>query len=198
MPTIAQPTYGCNNGHAAPAMIPQGPATPEALCSMNGFVKIGRAETRTHQVTGRGATPEEAAANYFGSLDALEAGYAARAAREALLPPLPSRTERLSRLLACGLEKTTAKGDWRLVDRLTKAVALVLAGRVVPMGDGTYQVRSQTEPETTMYEVSGRACTCPDSRKHEADEQPYRCKHILSYLFVLRLDDQEKASPSGQ
>ena len=190
IPHVPQPV----NGHSAPVSIPPpAPVSTDALCSMNGFVKIGRHETRDHQCTGRGATPEEAAANYFGCVDTLEAGYAARAMRQAPPVPLASRTQRLSLLLACGLEKAVGKHDWKLVERLMKAAALVLAGRVVPLDDGGYQVRSQTEPETTMYEVHGRVCTCPDSRKHEGDELGYRCKHVVSCLFVLRLDEQGKA-----
>ena len=107
MPSVARNERPCN-GHVIPGLIPQGSATPEALCSMNGFVKIGLAETRNHQVTGRGATPEEAAANYFGSLDALERGYADRAQRKGPPPassPPPNREARLAQLLACGTNR---------------------------------------------------------------------------------------------
>ena len=179
--TIPQSTPSVN-GHSAPVSI-------DALCSMNGFVKVGRHETRDHQCTGRGATPEEAAANFFGCMDALEAGYAARAARTAAPPPLASRTQRLSLLLACGIEKALAKQDGKMIERLMKAAALVLAGRVVQLDDGTYQVRSLTEPETTAYIVAGSTCTCQDAKKHEGER--YYCKHATAVAMVARLDAQE-------
>ena len=170
-------------------------AGTDALCSMNGFVKIGRHETRDHQCTGRGATPEEAAAHFFGCMDALEAGYAARAARLAAPPPLASRMQRLGLLLACGLEHSIARNDHKLAERLLKAAAIVLAGGVAQTGEGAYVVRSQTEPEATFYEVAGRACTCADSRR-KSDEKTYRCKHVLAACLVMKLDDQEKEHTS--
>lgn len=181
------------NGHSIPTAIPQGPARlPEAPCSMNGFVKIGKADTRSHQVTGRGATPAEAAANYFGCLDALEAGYAARAARQA---PLASRTQRLSLLLACGLEKAQANDDTQRVERLLKAASLVLADCVSQAPDGCYDVRSQTEPSKTVYRVAARACTCLDAMRHaerHAEESSFWCKHSLAVLFAVKLLLQEQ------
>ncbi len=179
------------NGHAAQTTMPQGTATvPEALCSMNGFVKIGRHETRDHQCTGRGTSPEEAAANFFGCLDALEAGYAARAARQAPPVPLASRTQRLSLLVACGVEKALAVQDTDRVQRLLKATALVLAGCVNQEPDGTYAVRSQIEPEKTVYRVAGRACSCQDARQHAEDTHAL-CKHVLAVFFCRRLSEQE-------
>ena len=185
--TLPQPPASVNGHLLSP---PYNAPVPEALCSMNGYVKIGLAETRNHQVTGRGNTPEEAAANYFGGVEALEAGYAARAARNATPAPLASRTQRLSLLLACGVEKAIGKGDWKLVERLMKAVVLVLAERVVQTGDGTCQVRSQTEPETTVYRVQGRACACQDASQHHTDVS-YWCKHSLSSLMEMKLKEQE-------
>lgn len=181
------------NTHSIPLPSMIAHPTTDALCSMNGFVKIGRHETRDHQCTGRGATPDEAAANYFGCLDALEAGYAARAARQAVPAPLASRTQRLSLLLACGLEKATQAEDWKLVERLIKAAALVLAGRVVQSATSGHQVRSQTEPETTVYEVAGRRCTCQDAKKHEGETPAHLCKHALAACFTVRLATEEAA-----
>ena len=190
--TIPQHPQAVNGQHPTAAGIPHGPALlPEAPCTMNGFVKIGRHETRDHQCTGRGTTPEEAAANFFGCIEALEAGYAARATRTAAPPPLASRTQRLGLLLACGLEKAVGKGDWKLVERLGKAAALVLAGRVVQTEESIYQVRSQAEPETTAYTVAGRDCTCQDARKHETDETAYWCKHTCAAVLFHKLAAQE-------
>ena len=54
MDTVAQTTYGCNNGHAAPAAIPQGPAVlPEAAISLNGYIHVTGLTERI-QVTARG------------------------------------------------------------------------------------------------------------------------------------------------
>ena len=190
MYTVAQTPYACNNGHATPAALPQEPSTPEALCSMNGFVKIGRAETRNHQVTGRGATPEEAAANFFGCLDALEAGYAARAQCETppAAPAPPSREARLAQLLTCGLQRAVTKGDMGLVERLSKAAALVLSGAVEPTERAqALAVRSQAHPDT-WYTVEGLCCSCPDWGKHRAEETPYHCKHLLAAWLHKKLD----------
>ena len=176
----------------------QAPVTsPEALCSMNGFVKIGKHETRSHQVTGRGATPAEAAANFFGCQDALEAGYAAREARATVPPPapvLPSRDERLASLLACGTAKALAASDDDRLERLVKAYLLVAKGMVEEIqidgvGQGAYWVHSQTDPEK-VYAVQGRACGCQDHKRH-AEEPGWYCKHVLAALFVTRLDAEE-------
>ena len=184
-----------------PVPIPQAPATsPEALCSMNGFVKIGRHETRSHQVTGRGSTPAEAAANFFGCQDALEAGYAAREAR-ATIPPtaltLPSRGERLASLLACGTVKALTAGDDDRLERLMKAYVLVAKDMVEEIkldkvGQGVYRVRSQTD-SAMVYTVQGRICGCQDHKRH-AEETGWYCKHVLAALFVTRLDAQEQGA----
>ena len=180
------------NGHSVstPAT-PHAPVSTDALCSMNGFVKIGRHETRDHQCTGRGATPEEAAANFFGCMDALEAGYAARSARQATPAPLASRTQRLSLLLACGLEKAQTQGNTGRIERLLKATALVLAGCVSQETEGAYAVRSQTAPATTAYRVTGRSCSCRDAAQH-TDDSSFWCKHSLASLLTVKLSLQEQ------
>ena len=123
---------------------------------MNGFVKIGKAETRNHQCTGRGSTPEEAAANFFGCLDALEAGYAARAARPA---PLPPRTERLAQLITKGLTCAAEQKDQALLDRISKAAYMVLTHAVEPTERAeALAVRSQANPDT-WYTVEGAQCS---------------------------------------
>ena len=183
--TLPQPTASVN-GHLMPP--PHTAPVPEARCSMNGYVKIGLAETRNHQVTGRGNTPEEAAANYFGGVKALEAGYAARAARNATPAPLASRTQRLSLLLVKGLTCAASRQDQALVDRISKAAYLVLAGAVEPTErDGAWAVRSQRDP-LTWYTVDGEHCSCPDAGKH-----PERgCKHFLAVALWQRLEAQER------
>ncbi len=183
--TIANIPQAVNGQLPTAPMIPRSHGIlPESQCSINGFVKIGRHETRDHQVTGRGQTPEEAAANFFGCVEVLEAGYAARAARAAAPPPLASRTQRLGLLLACGMEK--AVGNTPRIERLLKAAALVLAGCVSQESDGTYAVRSQTDPETTVYHVAGRACSCQDAA-HHADDSTFWCKHTLGALLTIKL-----------
>lgn len=173
------------NGHTTLTTIPQGPATlPEAPCSMTARVLVRAVSCESILITGRGQTGPEAARNLLESCAALKTQAAAP-------PPLASRTQRLSLLLAYGLEKAVGKEDWKLVERLTKAAALVLAGRVVDMGDNTAEVRSQTEPETTTYQVVGHRCTCQDAKKHQAAEQAYYCKHSCAALFFYKLAAQE-------
>lgn len=193
------PLPSISNSINASRLIPQAPATsPEALCSMNGYIKIGKHETRSHQVTGRGSTPAEAAANFFGGIDALEAGYAAREARAkgpSPAPVLPSRSQRLASLLACGMAKALAAGDDDRLERLLKAYLLVLKNMVEEIqidkiGQGVYRVRSQTDP-AKIYLVQGRICNCVDHKRH-AQETGWYCKHVLAALFVTRLDLQEQ------
>lgn len=189
------PLPSISNSISAPVRIPQAPATsPEALCSMNGYIKIGKHETRSHQVTGRGSTPAEAAANFFGGIDALEAGYAAREARATVPPPapvLPSRGERLASLLACGTAKALAASDDDRLERLVKAYLLVVKNLVEEVQidgipQGAYRVHSQTVPGTT-YVVQGRICSCQDHKRH-AEDTGWFCKHALAALFVTRLE----------
>ena len=183
MSTIAQ-TPQVVNGHTVPTTIPQAPALlPEAPCSITMRVPMpGYADHAL--ITGRGQTGAEAAAQWQGSRDAMLAVVTAPA-------PLLSRTQRLSLFLACGLEKALAAQDTGRVQRLLKAAALVLAGCVSQESDGAYVVRSQTEPEKTVYRVVGHACTCQDATRH-ADESSFWCKHALSVLFVAKLDLQEQ------
>ena len=182
MQTIPQPTYGCN-GHVAP-VIPQGPATlPEAPCSITLRVPMpGYADQAL--ITGRGQSGAEAAAQWQSARDGLLAVLAP--------PPTPSREERLSQLLACGLRRATTQEDYSLVERLTKAYILVLRGLVEPTAvAGVYAVRSNTSVET-WYEVSHTTCTCQDYVKRHTPEKSYRCKHIWSLLMYTRLDEREE------
>ena len=185
MHTIAQHTYGCNNGHAAPAAIPQGPAVlPEAAISLNGYIHVTGLTERI-QVTARGHDAAEAAQRLKAGMDAVQATFAPA--------PPPTREARLAQLLTCGLQRAVAKGDMGLVERLSKAAALVLSGAVEPTDSPTVMaVRSQTEPET-WYEVSGTICTCPDSQKHLRNGEKYLCKHALSILIAQRLQTESVA-----
>src|ERR1051326_9223187 len=125
--TLAHPT-DCHNTDADVYLAP-GTALPgEAPTSMNVYVEIpGLGRT---QVTGRGQTGLDAAHQLKSGVDALQALYAAPA-------PLASRTERLATLLACGLGKAAAKKDSALIERLSKAPALVLAGGGEPTDSPT-------------------------------------------------------------
>lgn len=184
--TVAQSQESVNT-HTPPAQMPPGPAIlPEAACAMTARVFVKAISCEPVLVTGRGQTGAEAARNLLESCAALRTQADAP-------PPLASRTQRLSAMLACGLKHAMAHTDQKLVERLLKAAALVLAGSVVHTGEGAYQVRSQTEPTTTFYEVHGRTCSCPDSRRHDEDVAAYRCKHVLAACLVMKLDDQEKS-----
>jgi hypothetical protein len=64
--------------------------------------------------------------------------------------------------------------------RIDKAVALVLAGDVTLLGDGTARVASATDPQRT-YIVNG-SCNCSDY-----DRAPdHQCKHRLAYGILRR------------
>ena len=171
-----------------PPPIPRGPAcTPEALCSMSGNIKVGACDVRSNLVTGRGATPEEAASNFFASRQLLLDGYAALDRPQPPAIPL-TREARLAQILTCGLAKAVANGDYSLVERLAKAVALVLSDAVTPTEIApVFAVRSQKN-EYEWYEVSGKVCTCPDSTKHvKAGDIGYYCKHVLAVIFTAKL-----------
>lgn len=59
------------------------------------------------------------------------------------------------------VERATQKWP-RHADRIRRAAELVLAGNVERVTDEHYRVRSLTSP-TTVYDVRGRVCTCPDN-----------------------------------
>ena len=142
----------------------------EAPCAINARIDV---DGRCCQVTGRGATPEEAAANFRGLLAALQP----------IPAPVLSRAERVGPLLACGLAKAAGAQDWALAERLAKAAVLVLSDAVEPGNRaGLVAVRSQTHPET-WYEVEGKHCTCQDAQRH-ADRA---CKHRLAVMMTAKL-----------
>ena len=178
MPSVARKHHPCNQ-HITPAIIPQGPAAlPEALCSITLRVPM-RGYADHALITGRGQTGAEAAAQWEGTRDALAAVLAP--------PPLPTSEARLAQLLACGLQKAVAKEDYGLVERLSKAVALVLSGAVEPTKRvQALAVRSQRD-SSLWYTVEGQCCSCPDWQKHRADEAGYCCKHIAAAYFWRKI-----------
>lgn len=168
------------------------PLLPEAPCSVNLFFEVqgyGKA-----QATGRGTTPQEAVANLQGTIQATRAALATRAAIETppAPPAPPSREAQLATLLTCGIQRALSKGDMGLIERLSKAMVLVLSDAVTPgMHEATWTVRSEANSDTS-YEVShGGACTCKDwKHRNKTGESTYRCKHILAVLFTERLGSQ--------
>lgn len=160
-----------------------GTTLPEVPCSVNGFFHVDGYPDR-FQATGRGSTAQDAARNLRDTITAT---------KTALEAPVPTtREQRLSTLLTCGLTRAVAKGDWGLVQRLSKAAALALSGAVEYTGEGATDVRSQREPTQTWYTVGeDGSCTCQDWRvHHKGDGEPrYRCKHVLAVLMVVRLEE---------
>ena len=68
--------------------------------------------------------------------------------------------------------------------RLTKGLALALAGKVAPRGLGSWRVVGSAPG--TEYTVEVRcgypSCTCPDATRRET-----RCKHIWAAALLTRL-----------
>ena len=156
---------------------PRPQALSEAPCSINGRIDV---DGRCLQVTGRGLTGAEAAANFRATVDALTPAPA-----PAPEPATPSHAAQIATMLACGLQKATDAQDWPLVERLAKAAAIVLSGGV-ELGEraGMVAVHSQAHPDT-WYEVEAGHCTCPDGQRH----QDRACKHRLAAAMWGRLVD---------
>jgi hypothetical protein len=141
-------------------------------------------------VTGRGATGAEAAAQWQASRDALLAVLAPPPA-----PIPPTREEVLSRLLTCGTLKAVKRGDFALVQRLTKAFVLVVKGMIeCTEREGAYAVRSERDMNL-WYTVEGMTCSCPDSQRHRGDEHTHCCKHVLCKLMYERAE--QEAAPGA-
>lgn len=156
---------------AAPAPLPY----PEMPCSITAHVDMDGLRV---QITGRGPTPADAAAQFRGTLAAMQPAPVTS----------PSRTAQIAALLTCWLDKAVTRQDWPLVETLSKGAALALAGAVEP-GDrvGVVAVRSATHPDT-WYEVEGLTCTCPAYQQHVRKGVPeYACKHRCAAAFVARL-----------
>lgn len=168
------------NGHNHLVLQPHAPAPacPEATHSVNVFFDVdgyGKA-----QATGRGNSAKEAAANLLATMQETRAALAPQ-------PVVPQKVT-IGELLTCGLKKATAKQDWGLVERLTKAAALVLSGAVNP-GEraGMLTVQSEKTP-THWYEVDGTACSCKDyEHRHQDGDKAYYCKHGLAAMLYTRL-----------
>jgi len=190
MASIHGTSVGCNRKRpSAKVVIVKEPGTfPEAACSINLLFDVpgyGKA-----QATGRGLTADEAVANLAGTIAATRAALAPTPPVPAE-PPMRTRTEHLAEMLACGLDKAMAKHDLSLVERLSKAAALVLGGAVAPgEREGMLAVRSQREPET-WYSVEAGQCTCKDWSTHTTAGQKYTCKHILASAMYTRLAEPQ-------
>ena len=157
------------------------PQMPEATHSVNGYFFI-QGHRERYQATGRGWSAQEAAQNLADTI---------AATREALAPPVPepkTREAQVAELLTCWLGKAAARGDFGLVERLSKAAALVLAG-MVELGNrpGMLAVRSSKDAGT-WYDVEGRTCTCQDYTCHARKGEPeHACKHIAAAALHLKL-----------
>jgi len=76
--------------------------------------------------------------------------------------------------------------------RVEKAVAIVLAGDVELLADGTAKVASQSNG-TTVYHVVNGECSCKDFAK-----APHQfCKHRLSAAIARRAQELTKAKLEG-
>src|SRR5262245_21310569 len=73
--------------------------------------------------------------------------------------------------------------------RIDKAVALVLAGDVGMLGDGTARVASQSHGQTIYHIVNGH-CDCRD---YEHAPESW-CKHRLAHAIAKRAFTQAKAT----
>lgn len=166
------------NGHAN-----EMPQLAEAPCSINGHATING---MTVQVTGRGFTGEEAASNFRHTLAAIQPPVV-----EAKPEP-KSRETQLAELLTCWLSKAVSRGDFGLVERLSKGAALVLADKVqLGNAPGVIAVRSSKE-DMTWYDVSftsgQKSCTCQDYVCHARKGQSeHPCKHVCAAALWQRL-----------
>lgn len=154
---------------------------PEAPVSVNVRLDIAGL---CHQVTARGHSGAEAAANLADTLTALRATFKA--------PPVPDRAAQIAALVACGLRRCVQQGDLPKAQRLLKAEALVLAGAVAPTDcTSVWQVRSQSQNAlwhlvTVTTDADGResyGCTCQWATYHPETA----CKHSLSVAMWRKL-----------
>jgi uncharacterized Zn finger protein len=76
--------------------------------------------------------------------------------------------------------------------RAEKAAALLMLGKVQPLGPLSFQVQG-CEPDPYAVDLTAHTCTCPD-QKHRAPE--YRgarwCKHLLACVLLERLADRAR------
>lgn len=170
------------------------PQSPEATHSVNLFFKVEGYE-RDAQATGRGATAPEAAQNLLDVITETRRLLAPPVPNEPMPvpaePPVLSFYQRLSRMVACGLEKAWARGDEALEERLIKAERLVRACALEATDlEGAFAVRSLSNPET-WYNVDGKGCSCPDHKRHVEDTVKYHCKHSLAMLMFIKLNEPQ-------
>lgn len=150
----------------------------EAPCSINAHLDIQGLRV---QITGRGTTPAEAAHNFQGTLAAMQPA-----------PEVKSLHQRVGDVLVHWLGKAAGRGDFGMVERLSKGAALVLAGMVEPGNSPTeWAVRSATSPET-WYSVTladQKSCTCQDYVCHARKGQPeHACTHLCAAALWQRRD----------
>ena len=148
----------------------------EANVSLNTFVE---ADGLRIQVTGRGATADEAVSHLREAVQALQTP-----------PAPPTRTAQMAALLAKGIDCAVRTGDMKLVERLSKAAALVLSDAVQPSDSPTVRtVASQTASQHWHdVTVETLACTCVDYyRRHQEGDEKYLCKHGLAVAMTARI-----------
>lgn len=156
------------------------PDLPESPCSVNTFIDVdGYGRT---QVTGRGWSAEEAAANLKETICAT---------RKALAPEPPT----VGALLECALRKALAKGDEKLAARATSAAMLVLAGKVLPHTAVVdhYSVQgSQPEPSVVNLHdpdaPGGHSCTCKDWTMRNEPGVSHCCKHLAAVILYRKVN----------
>lgn len=79
----------------------------------------------------------------------------------------------------------------KLHGRLSKAHELVLAGHVVPLASGEYDVISQCAKGEKTYRVNG-ICDCPDYAKAPEINDVHFCKHKLASALYQRASQRAK------
>jgi len=174
-------------------MIPAGQVTyPEMLCSVNLRFKVDGYPDYA-QATGRGETPEQATANLTATIAATTAALAPQPAT----PRTPVQI--IAGLVTCGMEKAVSRGDMGRVERLAKAAALVLGGRIeTTEHDEVYRVHSLTSDQHYLVVANALTCTCPDARRQSTDEKPWLCKHVIAALMAQRIAKECPPAPAEQ
>lgn len=161
---------------------------PESPCSVNAFIElpsVGRT-----QITGRGFTGDEAALHFRETLHAM---------RTAFEPAPAPKRETLGEVATRWLARAAQNHDYALVERIAKAVALVVAGcvrRTMEDDDvitdaapvDAYHVQSLDAEKCYRVGASGNiadivSCTCKDFSYRSNEQQGFLCKHGLAALL---------------
>lgn len=159
------------------------PGLPEAPCSVNTHVDVAGLRI---QITGRGYTGDEAALNFRDTLAAM------RVALETPAPALDPE-ETLGEVATRWMAHVAQQGDVASLERLTKALALVVMGHVVPIaevpGDPPLHAWRVTAMDgTRAYDVAMQAdiaaCPCKDYQHRAPDNPRFLCKHGLAVLLT--------------